>query len=80
MAMNLTIDIDYEFADKVTLANLKASYEMVCREITDLERIISRETWQEEDYVYAKKNRKALKRVIKYFMNHSEAKEYFNEQ
>ena len=80
MAMNLTIDIDYEFADKVTLANLKAAYEMVGREIDMLERIISREEWQEEDYVYSKKNRKALKRVIKYFMNHSEAKEYFNEQ
>ena len=38
MAMNLTIDIDYEFADKVTLANLKAAYEMVGREIDMLDR------------------------------------------
>lgn len=77
MAMNLSLDIDYELADRITVANLKASYEMIGREIDDLERI-ERQPYQEEDYQYALKNRKAIKKVLRYFMLHSEAENYFN--
>jgi len=79
MAMNLTLDIDYEMADKITLINLKDSYERIGNEIRDLEAIGRLESWQQEDYEYAKKNRKAIKRVLRYFMNHTDAREYFGE-
>ena len=80
MALALNLEIDYEFADKITVINLKDSYERIGREITDLEAIKNRETWHEEDYQYALKNRKAIKKVLRYFMTHTEAREYFNER
>lgn len=80
MGMNLTLDIDYEFADRITVTNLKDSYERIGNEIRDLEAIEKRESWQEEDYQYALKNRKAIKRVLEYFMIHDEARDYFDAQ
>lgn len=75
--MNLKLDIDYNLADRITVANLKASYEMIGREINELESI-ERKPYQDEDYQYALKNRKAIKKVLRYFMSHSEAENYFN--
>ena len=80
MALNLTLDIDFELADKITVTNLKDSYERIGNEIRDLESQDKLQPWQQEDYDYAKKNRKAIKKVLRYFMNQTEAKEYFNEQ
>jgi hypothetical protein len=80
MALNLTLDIDFEFADKITVTNLKDSYERIQDEIRELEARDNLQPWQKEDYESAKKNRKAIKKVLRYFMNHTEAQEYFNEQ
>ena len=80
MALNLSLDIDFELADKITLANLKDSYERIGKEIEDVEAIENKERWHKEDLEDFKKNRKAIKKVIRYFMTHHEAQEYFNEQ
>ena len=79
MALNLKLDIGFELADKITVENLKDSYRRLGEDIERLEEIISRESWQNEDYEAFKKHRKAIKKVLKYFMTHSEAKEYFSE-
>ena len=79
MALNLKLDIDFELADKITVENLKDSYQRLGEDIERLEEIISRESWQNEDYEAFKKHRKAIKKVLKYFMTHTEAKEYFGE-
>ena len=79
MALNLKLDIDFELADKITVENLKDSYRRLGEDIERLEEIISRESWQNEDYEDFKKHRKAIKKVLKYFMTYTEAKEYFGE-
>jgi hypothetical protein len=79
MAMNLTLDIDFEFADKITVANLKDCYERLGNEIRDVKAIENKERWHLEDLEDFKKNRKAIKKVLRYFMTQAEAKEYFNE-
>lgn len=78
MALNLKLDIDFELADKITVENLKDSYQRLGKDIERLEEIISRESWQNEDYEAFKKHRKAIKKVLKYFMTHKEAEDYFN--
>ena len=78
MAMNLTLDIDYEMADKITVANLKDCYERIGNELRDLAAIEKLQSWQEEDMKDALANRDALKNVLHYFMTREEAKEYFN--
>ena len=78
MGMNLSLDIDYELADRITVVNLKDCYDRIGNELRDLESIEKRESWQEEDMQHAIVNRKALKEVLSYFMTHLEAKEYFN--
>ena len=80
MAMNLSLDIDYELADKITVLNLKDCYQRLGNEIRDVKAIENKEKWHLEDLEDFKKNRKAIKKVIRYFMTHQEAKEYFNEQ
>lgn len=79
MGMNLTLDIDFEFADKITVANLKDCYERLGNEIRDVKAIENKERWHIEDLEDFKKNRKAIKKVLRYFMTQAEAKEYFNE-
>ena len=78
MAMNLTLDIDYEMADRITVANLKDCYERIGNELRDLAAIEKLQSWQEEDMKDALANRDALKNVLHYFMTSEEAKEYFN--
>ena len=75
MAMNLTLDIDYEMADKITVANLKDCYERIGNELRDLAAIEKLQSWQEEDMKDALANRDALKNVLHYFMTQEEAKE-----
>lgn len=78
MATNLTLDIDYEMADKITVENLKDTYENLCCDIWRLNSMDSLESHQQEDLRDFKRNRKAIKKTLKYFMSHTEAKEYFN--
>ena len=80
MGMNLTLDIDFELADKITLANLKDSYVRIGKEIADVKAIEKKERWHLEDLEDFKRNRKAIKKVIRYFMTHQEAQEFFREQ
>lgn len=79
MALNLKLDIDFELADKITVENLKDSYRRLGEDIQRLEDIGVMESWQQEDYEHFKKYRKSIKKVLKYFMPHTEAKEYFSE-
>jgi hypothetical protein len=78
MGMNLTLDIDFEFADKITVANLKDCYERTCKDVVELEAITNKETWQEEDLEAAKEYRILFKQVLGYFMTQAERKEYFD--
>ena len=80
MGMNLTLDIDFELADKITLANLKDSYVRIGKEIADVKAIEKKERWHLEDLEDFKRNRKAIKKVIRYFMTDQEAQEFFREQ
>ena len=80
MGINLSLDLDYEFADKITVVNLKDSYERLSEDIDALKAVKEREPFQEEDFIEYKKSRKAVKKVLKYFMTHEEAKEYFSER
>ncbi len=59
MGMNLTIDIDYDQADKITIENLKDAHR----------------TFQMDD---DKDMCLAVEKIIRYFMTHTEAEEYFN--
>ena len=79
MAMNLSLEIDYEFADKITVLNLKDCYERLGNEIKDVKAIENKEKWHLEDLEDFKKNRKAIKKTLRYFLTAQEAKEFFNE-
>jgi hypothetical protein len=78
MALNLSLDIDFELADKITVANLQESYRRIGEDIERLEKLEVREPWQQEDYEQFKKYRKAIKKVLRYFMVYNEAEEFFN--
>ena len=80
MALNLSLDIDFDLADKITVENLKDSYRRLGEDIERLEALGITESWEQEDYEHFKKHRKAIKKVLKYFMVHTEAEEFFNEQ
>jgi hypothetical protein len=81
MSQTLTIEIDYQLSDKITLENLKQSYESNCEAYAALklrrkngEKL---ERYQLEDMNDFKEIRKALKRVITYYMDPYQQKEYF---
>ena len=78
MAMNLSLEIDYEFADKITVLNLKDCYERLGNEIKDVKAIENKEKWHLEDLEDFKKNRKAIKKTLRYFLTAQEAKEFFD--
>ena len=73
------IEVGYQIADKITLDTLKVAYGYFCDDIERLEGE-DLEDWQREDFEYAKKMRKALKKVISYYMTQSEQEDYFNAQ
>jgi hypothetical protein len=73
----MLIEVDPQIADKITLDNLKVAYGYFCDDIERLEGE-DLEDWQCEDFEYAKKMRKALKKVISYYMSESEQEAYFN--
>ena len=76
----MLIEVDPQIADKITLDNLKVAYGYFCDDIERLEGedLEERNFWQCEDFEYAKKMRKALKKVISYYMSASEQEAYFN--
>ena len=78
MGMNLSLEIDYEMADKITVANLKDCYERIGNELRDLAAVEKLQPYQEEDMEDAIANRVAIRKVLSYFMTHEEAKEYFS--
>jgi len=80
MALNLTLDVDFDLADRITIANLQDVYEATLRELEALEELKKKkklEEWQEVDYERAKGHRKHIKKVLRYFMTHEAAREYF---
>ena len=79
MAMHLSLDIDYEIADKITVLNLKDCYERLGNEIRDVKAIENKEKWHLEDLEDFKRNRKAIKKTLRYFLTAQEAREFFGE-
>ena len=82
MSQTLTINIDYQLSDKITLENLKQSYESNCESYSALklrrkngEKL---ERYELEDMNDFKEIRKALKRVITYYMDPMQQEAYFN--
>lgn len=81
MALALNLDIDFELADRITVANLQESYRSLTQEISNMEVMMKTQKlkgYEYQDYEDAKKNRKAIKKVLRYFMVHNEAEEFFN--
>ena len=82
MTQKINIEIDYELSDKITLENLKQSYESNCESYAILklrhkngEKL---ERYELEDMKDFKRIRAALKRVIKYYMDPFQQDQYFN--
>jgi hypothetical protein len=81
MSLNFSLDLDHEMADKITVENLKDSYIRIHEDIESLlDDLDTLEEFQLKDLRDYKKNRKAIKRVLKYFMTYEEASEFFDEQ
>jgi hypothetical protein len=82
MSQTLTIQIDYQLSDKITLENLKQSYESNCESYAALklrhkngEKL---ERYELQDMKDFKRIRAALKRIIKYYMDPFQQEQYFN--
>ena len=74
------IKIDFDTADRITVAVLKDDYVMVRENIKHIERCMMVEPnipeYIEQDYKYDKKLLKAIKRVLAYHMSHDEVEEF----
>jgi len=81
MSQSLTIQIDYQLSDKITLENLKQSYESNCDSYRVLKDRVKNgerlERYELEDMKDFKEIRKALKRVITYYMDPYQQEAYF---
>ena len=81
MSLNFSLDLDHEMADKITVENLKDSYIRIQEDIENLlDDLDILEGFQLQDLKDYKKNRKAIKKTLKYFMTYEEAEDFFNEQ
>jgi len=81
MSLNFSLDLDHEMADKITVENLKDSYIRIHEDIESLlDDLDTLEGFQLQDLKDYKKNRKAIKKTLKYFMTYEEAEDFFNEQ
>lgn len=79
MSLDFSINIDLETADKITSENLKDSYIRICEDIASLEyHYDDLEPFQLQDLKDYKKNRKAIKKVLRYFMTFEESREFFD--
>jgi hypothetical protein len=81
MSQTLTIQIDYELSDKITLENLKQSYESNCESYAAIklrhkngEKL---ERYELQDMKDFRRVRAALKRIIKSYMDPFQQEEYF---
>lgn len=81
MKDTITIEIDYQLSDKITLNSLKesyesnlASYKALKRRFKDGEKL---ERYELEDMKDFKEIRKALERVIRYYMDPFQQEQYF---
>lgn len=80
MSLNFSLDLDHEMADKITVENLKGSYIRICEDVSSLEdQYDDLKPFELQDLKDYKKNRKAIKRTLKYFMTYEEAMEFFGE-
>jgi hypothetical protein len=80
MSLNFSLDLDHEMADKITVENLKDSYIRICEDVSSLEdQYDDLKPFELQDLKDYKKNRKAIKRTLKYFMTYEEATEFFGE-
>ena len=82
MALNMTIEVDFDLADKITIANLQEVYEGTLTEIKNLKALKKEhglKDYQKIDYARSKQHRKHIRKVLRYFMTHEDAKEYFGE-
>jgi hypothetical protein len=80
MSLNFSLDLDYEMADKITVENLKDSYIRICEDVSSLEdQYDELKPFELQDLKDFKKNRKAIKKTLKYFMTYEEAAEFFDE-
>ena len=81
MSQSHTIQIDYQLSDKITLENLKQSYESNCDSYTAMKSRIKNgeklKPYELEDLKDFKQMRKALKRVITYYMDPFQQEAYF---
>jgi hypothetical protein len=81
MSQTLTIEIDYQLSDKITLENLKQSYESNLDSYRALKARVKNgerlERYELEDMKDFKEIRKALKRVITYYMDPFQQEAYF---
>ena len=82
MSLKMQIDIDYDLSDKITLENLKQSYESNRDSYRALKNRVKNgeklERYELEDMKDFKEIRKALKRVITYYMDPFQQEQYFN--
>jgi len=80
MSLNFSLDLDHEMADKITVENLKDSYIRICEDVSSLEdQYDDLKPFELQDLKDYKKNRKAIRRTLKYFMTYEEAAEFFDE-
>jgi len=81
MSQKISIEIDYQLSDKITLESLKESYESNCNSYAALKARVKNgeklERYELEDMKDFKEIRKALKRVIMYYMDPFQQEEYF---
>jgi hypothetical protein len=81
MKETINIEITYELSDKITLQSLKESYESNCDSYRALKDRVKNgeklERYELEDMKDFKEIRKALKRVIMYYMDPFQQEAYF---
>ena len=76
------ITIDFETADRIVVESLKQDYRQVCENIRNIEKRMREENYGSHDrfdYKYDKKLRKAIKRVLSYYMTIEEVQKFIKD-
>ena len=68
MSKKFTIEIDYDFMDKIVVESLKDSADSLLNEINRLQEIESRKSFEEEDLQDCIRNLEHVKGALKYYM------------
>lgn len=79
MSKKFTIELDYDFMDKIVVESLKDSADSLVNEISRLEAIESRKPFQEEDLQDSIRNLEHIKGALKYYMYISDYEKLFPE-